>query len=69
MSEIIFKVQESEEGGFCARAMGHSILSEGDDWDELRKMVKDAVACHFVGRPERPHTIRLRFVRDEVIAA
>jgi hypothetical protein len=69
MSEIIFEVQEAEEGGFCARALGHSIFSEGNDWDELRRMVKEAVACHFADRPDRPSIIRLHFVRDEVLAA
>ncbi|MDB6121892.1 MAG: 2-oxoisovalerate dehydrogenase, component subunit beta [Pedosphaera sp.] len=69
MSEIIFEVQEAEEGGFCARALGHSIFTEGENWDELRRMVKDAVASHFTDRPERPSIIRLHFVRDEVLAA
>ena len=70
MKEIIFEVREVEEGGYNARALGHSIFTEGDDLDDLRAMVKDAVACHFNERdPERPGIIRLHFVRDEVLTA
>ena len=39
MTEIIFEVREAEEGGFWARALGHSIFTQGEDWDELRVMV------------------------------
>ena len=69
MSEIIFEVREAEEGGFWARALGHSIFTQGEDWDELRKMVRDAVACHFGNASDQPRIIRLHFVRDEVLAA
>jgi predicted RNase H-like HicB family nuclease len=69
MSEIIFEVREAEEGGFCARALGYSIFTQGEDWEDLRTMVKDAVTCHFEKEPERPKIIRLHYVRDEVLAA
>lgn len=69
MSEIIFDVHEAEEGGFWARALGYSIFTQGESWDELRVMVKDAVACHFLDFTDRPKVIRLHFVRDEVLAA
>jgi hypothetical protein len=69
MSEIIFEVREAEEGGFHARALGYSIFTQGEDWDDLRTMVKDAVTCHFEKDAERPKLIRLHFVRDEVLAS
>ena len=69
MSEIIFEVCEAEEGGLWARALGYSIFTQGEDWDDLRRMVKDAVACHFEKEAERPKVIRLHYVRDEVLAA
>ncbi len=48
MSEIIFQVSEDEaDGGFTARALGHSIVTEADTWAELRESVRDAVRCHF----------------------
>jgi hypothetical protein len=67
-TEILFLVRESEEGGYEARALSHSIFTEADSLEELRAMVKDAVACHF-DPGEGPKIIRLHFVRDEVIAA
>jgi predicted RNase H-like HicB family nuclease len=59
MSEIIFEVREADEGGFWARALGHSIFTQGETWDDLRQMVKEAVSCHFGDSPERPKVIRL----------
>ena len=67
-SEIIFIVEESSEGGFEARALGHSIFTEADSIEELRSMVRDAVGCHFEDAT-RPRIIRLHFVREEVLAA
>ena len=67
-TEIIFSVQESSEGGFEARAIGHPIFTEADSMEELRDMVRDAVRCHF-DADVRPAVIRLHFVKDEVISA
>ena len=65
-SEIIFEVNDSPEGGFEARALGHSIFTEADSLDELRAMVRDAVLCHFE-ELQRPSVIRLHMVKDEVM--
>jgi hypothetical protein len=45
--EITFLVEESPEGGYEARALGHSIFTEADTYEDLKKMVQDAVNCHF----------------------
>lgn len=66
-SEIIFNVTESEEGGFDARALDFSIFTQGDDWDDLKTMARDAVICHFEEN-EHPKVILLRLVREEVIS-
>jgi hypothetical protein len=66
-TEIIFVVEESPEGGFEARALGHSIYTEADSLEELRQMVRDAVECHFEAA-ERPRIVRLHFVKEEVLA-
>jgi len=68
MDEIIFLVQEASEGGFEAKALSASIFTEADSLEELREMVRDAVACHF-DDVERPKVIRLHFVREEVFAS
>ncbi len=65
--EIIFLVEESAEGGYEARALGHSIYTEGENMEELRGAIKDAVRCHF-GEKEMPQILRLHMVRDEVMA-
>ncbi len=66
--EIIFAVEESPEGGYEARALGHSIHTEADTLDELKEMIRDAVRCHF-DDGDRPRVIRLHLVKDEVIPA
>ncbi|MFA7421912.1 MAG: 2-oxoisovalerate dehydrogenase [Melioribacteraceae bacterium] len=67
-TEIIFIVQESLEGGYEARALGASIFTEAEGLEELKKNVKEAVACHFE-ESEMPKIIRLHYVKEEVIAA
>ena len=67
-SEITFVVEEAEEGGFTAHALGESIVTEADTMAELHAMIRDAVDCHFEPN-EKPKVIHLHFVRDEVIAA
>lgn len=47
MKEIIFVVEESPEGGYEARALDHSIFTDGDDMEQLNANVKNAVATHF----------------------
>jgi hypothetical protein len=66
--EIIFSVEESPEGGYEARALGHAIFTQAESLEELRKMVRDAVSCHFEGG-EKPSVIRLHWVKDEVFSA
>lgn len=52
-SEIIFSVHESPEGDYEARALGHPIFTQADSMDELKSMLRDAVACHF-GEDSKP---------------
>ena len=66
--EIVFSISESPEGGYEAKALGHSIYTQAETLDELRVAVRDAVRCHF-DEAERPSLIRLHVVRDEVIPA
>jgi hypothetical protein len=68
MSEIIFVVEESPEGGLVAKAVGESIFTQAETMPELHGRVRDAVRCHFDAGTQ-PKLIRLHFVRDEVIVA
>jgi hypothetical protein len=53
MTELVFLVEEAPEGGYTARALGQSIFTEAETWEELEKAVKEAVLCHFNG--SSPH--------------
>jgi hypothetical protein len=69
MKEIIFEVREDEvDGGYNALALGYGIHTQGENLDDLRAMVKDAVDCYFDEKMDAPQIIRLHFVRDEVLA-
>jgi len=57
-SEIIFAVEESPEGGYEARTLDHPIFTQADTLDELKTMLRDAVACHF-DAAAKPHVIGL----------
>ncbi len=67
MIEIVFLVEDGLEGGYTAKALEHSIFTQGDTIDELKEMIRDAVICHF-DRSTCPDRIRLQFVREEVMA-
>ena len=67
LTEIIFEVTEALEGGYDARALGYSIFTQGDNWDELKAMAREAVLCHF-DQVDVPRVIRLHLVREEAIA-
>jgi predicted RNase H-like HicB family nuclease len=67
-NELTFIVEDAEEGGYIAQALGEGIVTEADTIDQLHEMVRDAVDCHFESA-EKPKVIHLHFVRDEVIAA
>jgi predicted RNase H-like HicB family nuclease len=70
MSEIIFEVREDlADGGYTASALGVGIHTQGETLDELKSMVRDAVACYFEGAAQAPKIIRLHIVREEVLAA
>jgi hypothetical protein len=67
MKEIVFEVVQEVDGGYTAEALGESIFTQSDNWDELRVNVREAVhAFYFDSTP--PASIRLRLVRDEVLA-
>jgi hypothetical protein len=68
MNELIFLIEEAPEGGYSARALGHSIFTEADTIEALRGQIRDAVKCHFE-EGNSPKIIRLHFVREEVIPA
>ena len=66
MNEIFFLVEEAIEGGYNARAIGEAIFAQGDDLNDLKANIRDAVQCHFDDN-NTPKIIRLHLVREEII--
>jgi len=64
--EIIFLVEEAPEGGYTARALGYSIFTEGDSWDQVKINIQDAVHCHF-NEADLPGIVRLHLVKEEIV--
>ncbi len=64
---LTVKLRKDGPPGYTAEAIGESIFTGADSWDELRANVKEAVrAFYFDSAP--PASVRLRLVRDEVLA-
>lgn len=67
MKERVFEVTQEADGGFTAKALGESIFTQGDTWDELRSNVQEAVEAFYFDSP-KPASLRMHMVRDEVLA-
>ncbi|HEY1946098.1 MAG TPA: 2-phospho-L-lactate guanylyltransferase [Bryobacteraceae bacterium] len=65
--ELIFEIRDAEEGGYCARALGHAIFTEAETWEDLRANVLEAVALHFEDSVARPRLVQLHYVKDELL--
>jgi hypothetical protein len=65
--EIIFLVEEDIDGGFTAKSLGYSIFTEGENLEELKKNILDALKCHFEKGEDIPKIIRLHIVKEEII--
>ena len=66
-AEMIFEVTEAVEGWYDAKALGYSIYTQGENWDDLKQMARDAVLCHF-DEDAAARVIRLHLVREEAVA-
>jgi hypothetical protein len=45
--EIMFVVEEADDGSYRASAVGESIYTEADNLENLHSEIRDAVQCHF----------------------
>lgn len=68
MDEIIFEITQEGDGGFVAECLTEAIFTQAENWEELRRNVKEAVAAFYFDQGEGPSRIRLHLVRDEVLA-
>ena len=69
MNELVFEVTQEADGGFCTECLSENIFTQGDSWDELRQNVREAVRGYYFDQPQIPQQIRLRLVRDELLAS
>ena len=59
LNEILFVVEEAEDGSYRASAVGPAIHTEADSLEELHREIRDAVHCHFE-EGQAPPMIRLQ---------
>jgi len=67
MKELVFEVMQEADGGYTAEALGESIFTQADSWDELKANVREAVQAFYFDSAA-PASIRLHLIRDEVLA-
>ena len=61
MKEIFFIVEEDQESGYTARAVGLSIFTEAETVQELKKNIKEVLECHFDNPEDMPKIANLHF--------
>ena len=66
MNELVFAVSQEADGGFTAEALGESIFTQANSWEELRANVREAVQAFYFDSAA-PASIRLHLIRDEVL--
>ena len=66
MNEIVFEVTQEADGGYCAECLTESIFTQGDNWDELRANVREAVEVFYFDR-QKAGGVRLHLIRDEML--
>ena len=67
MKELVFEVMQEADGGYTAEALGESIFTQADSWDELKANVREAVQGFYFDS-DAPGAIRLHLIREEVLA-
>ena len=67
MQDILFLVDEAEDGSFQASAAAAAIHTEANTLEDLNREIRGAVVCHF-NPGQAPPLIRLHHVRQELLA-
>ena len=69
MKEIIFHIEQDIDGGYVASAEldKGAIVTQGDDINELKMMIQDAIDGYFYDKPnQKPQNVILHF--EEILA-
>ena len=57
-AKLVFRVTQELDGGYCTECLTEGIFTQGDTWEELELMIRDAVDGYFFDGP-RPRSIRI----------
>lgn len=69
-AEIVFEVRGTRRTeGIPPARFGYGIHTQGDDWPEIRRNVREAVDCCFGETMAKPRINRLHFVRQKALLA
>ncbi|WP_107666423.1 type II toxin-antitoxin system HicB family antitoxin [Cyanothece sp. BG0011] len=60
---IVFEVSQEEDGGFVAECLTEEIFTQGDNWEELKTNVKEAVTGYYFDQPTIPN-IKLHLIKE-----
>jgi hypothetical protein len=63
---IVFEVFQEEDNGFVAECLTEDIFTQGDNWDELKANVHEAVKGFYFDQPSCPN-VKLHLVKEEVL--
>ena len=62
MTELVFEIRDTEEGGFNARALGSAIFTQADDWQSLKSNILEAISVFYDTPAEQPKLVTLQYV-------
>ncbi|OAB63465.1 2-phospho-L-lactate guanylyltransferase [Leptolyngbya valderiana BDU 20041] len=65
-SVIVFEVFQEEDGGFVAECLTDNIFTQGDNWEELRANVNEAVKGYYFDKYRFPK-VKLHLVKEEIL--
>ncbi len=63
---IVFEVSQEEDDGFIAECLTEEIFTQGDNWEELKTNVKEAVTGYYFDQSTVPN-IKLHLVKNEIL--
>jgi predicted RNase H-like HicB family nuclease len=58
-ADLVFRVTQESDGGYCAECLTEGIFTQGDTWEELEFMIRDAVDAYFFDDPA-PRSISIK---------
>ncbi|MEA5619745.1 type II toxin-antitoxin system HicB family antitoxin [Cronbergia sp. UHCC 0137] len=63
---LVFEVSEEEDGGFITECLTEDIFTQGDNWEELKSNIQEAVKAFYFEESSFP-IIQLHLVKNEIL--